>query len=244
MNSASDEQGANQQWEATMVSLGKRSSYKEVWNKQAENLDVAKLAVAGHVDEERFDATAEDTITTLRQTIGLTPFDIILEIGCGVGRVGKLLAPQCIHWIGTDISSGMIAHASRRLAGIDNVTLVELSGVGLREIYSGSLDVVYCTIVFMHLYEWDRYTYVAEAFRTLRPGGRCFFDNVNLASPAGLEMFEAGRSYPLERRPAHLSMCSTREELETYLRRAGFVEITVHEFPNGRIAAVGRKPFE
>ncbi|MDX2187058.1 MAG: class I SAM-dependent methyltransferase [Opitutaceae bacterium] len=234
---------SNQQWQDSMLSLGKRSSYKEVWNKQAEDLEVAKLAVAGHTDEATFDATAVDTITTLRQTIGLTPFDIILEIGCGVGRVGKLLAPQCIHWIGTDISSGMIGHARKRLEGLDNVTLIELSGVGLREIYSNSLDVVYCTIVFMHLYEWDRYTYVAEAFRTLRPGGRCFFDNVSLSTKAGWDMFEAGRAYPLDRRPAHLSMCSTREELFTYLRRAGFQDVTVHTLPNGRIAAVGRKPF-
>ncbi len=226
-----------------MVSLGQRSSYKQVWNLQAQDLDTAKLAVAGHTDEATFDETARDTIISLRQTIGLSPYDVILEIGCGVGRVGKLLAPQCIHWIGTDISGVMLGHARERLRDLPNVTLIELSGVGLREILSESLDVVYCTIVFMHLYEWDRYTYVTEAFRTLRPGGRCFVDNLNLASDTGWGVFEAGRAYPLERRPAHLSMCSTREELETYLKRAGFTEIQIHDFPNGRIAATGRKPF-
>jgi SAM-dependent methyltransferase len=243
MNHPAPEPESNARWEKRMVSLGQRSSYKQVWDLQAQDIDTAKLAVAGHTDEATFDETARDTIISLQQTIGLTPYDIILEIGCGVGRVGKLLATQCVHWIGTDISGVMIAHARSRLTALPNVTLIELSSVGLQEILSESLDVVYCTIVFMHLYEWDRYTYVKEAFRTLRPGGRCFFDNVSLSSAPGWEMFEAGRAYPLERRPAHLSMCSTREELETYLKRAGFAAIHIHEFPNGRIAATGQKPF-
>lgn len=225
-----------------MVSLGQRSRYKDVWDNQAKDLAIAQLAVAGHTDEATFEATAHDTITSLQQTIGLTRHDIILEIGCGVGRVGKVLAPQCLHWIGTDISGEMLRHAARRLDGISNISLIELSDVGLREIYDNTLDVVYCTIVFMHLYEWDRFKYVQEAFRTLRPGGRCFFDNVALHTQAGWEMFIAGCQYPLDRRPAHLSMCSTREELTIYLQRAGFLNIQIHEFPNGRVAATGEKP--
>ncbi len=233
---------SNERWEQSMASLGQRSSYKDVWNRQARQLDTAKLAVAGHVDESIFEATARDTITTLNQTVGVYPHDIFLEVGCGVGRVGRQLSARCLHWIGTDISGEMIRHAGDRLRGVANITLLELSSVGLREIYDETLDVVYCTIVFMHLYEWDRYTYVREAFRTLRSGGRCFFDNVGLHTEAGWEMFQAGAAYPLDKRPAHLSMCSTRDELRVYLQRAGFTRIVLHDLPNGRIAATGVKP--
>jgi SAM-dependent methyltransferase len=94
----------------------------------------------------------------------------------------------------------------------------------------------------MHLFEWDRYRYVQEALRVLRPGGRCYFDNFPLDSEHGWKVFSESASYPLERRPAHLSMSSTREELRTYLEKAGFADTVVHDLQNGMIAATGRKP--
>jgi SAM-dependent methyltransferase len=114
--------------------------------------------------------------------------------------------------------------------------------VGLQEFPEGAFDLVYCTIVFMHLFEWDRYRYVQEAFRVLRPGGRCYFDNYPLDSAHGWKVFTEGARYPLERRPAHISMASTREELSIYLSKAGFDAVRVHDLPNELIAATGRKP--
>ena len=37
-------------------------------------------------------------------------------------------------------------------------------------IADSSIDVVYSTVVFMHLESWDRYAYVKEARRVLPPG--------------------------------------------------------------------------
>ena len=47
--------------------------------------------------------------------------------------------------------------------------LVEISGYDLSGVADASVDVVYCTVVFMHLESWDRYNYISEAFRVLRP---------------------------------------------------------------------------
>jgi ubiquinone/menaquinone biosynthesis C-methylase UbiE len=108
---------------------------------------------------------------------------------------------------------------------LDNVELVELSAVGLQEIPDNSVDVVCGTVVFMHLYEWDRYQYVREAFRVLKSAGRCFFDNIDITSNHGGEVFMQGFSIPIEQRPAHLSMISTGEELHTCAMRAGFADV-------------------
>lgn len=229
-------------WVESTQSLGHRSNYKQVWNRQALHGEVAKLAVAGYMDEASFDATAEATLRILRDTVGVGPNDIFLEIGCGVGRVGKVLSRHCLHWIGTDISGEMLRHASRRLAGLSNVSLAELRTVSLEQFPDHSLDVVYCTVVFMHLFEWDRYRYVQEAFRVLRPGGRCYFDNMDLRSEIGWRVFEESSRYPLERRPAHLSMVSTGEELQTYAEKAGFEQVALHRPPDGWVAVTGRKP--
>jgi ubiquinone/menaquinone biosynthesis C-methylase UbiE len=236
------EEEAHVRWRASVAEFGERSAYKRVWDRQAEDPALAALAVAGHMDESVMDLTARGFIDTLRATTGLDPADVILEIGCGIGRVGKLLSKECLHWFGADISAGMLGHAAARLRGLPNASLVELSTVGLQEFPADAFDLVYCTIVFMHLFEWDRYRYVEEAFRVLRPGGQGYFDNYPLDSKEGWRVFTEGARYPVDRRPAHLSMASTREELGIYLSKAGFEAVRIHDLPNDLIAATGRKP--
>jgi len=204
-------------------------------------MDEAKLYVAGHTDEAELDRTGLNTVNRIERLVGIQPQDICLEIGCGVGRVGKFFSPRCQKWIGTDISTNMLHYAAQRLAGLDNIELIELSEVGLREIADHSIDLVYCTVVFMHLYEWDRYQYLKEAFRVLKPGGRCFFDNLDLTSSHGWDVFMEGYSYPIDQHPAYLSMCSTGEELETYARRSGFSEIKIHRWGDARVGVTGIK---
>jgi SAM-dependent methyltransferase len=233
---------ANGRWQASVSSLGERSDYKRVWDRQTADAETASLAVAGSVDEASLEGSAEYSIEMLRYTVGLDRDDVVLEIGCGIGRVGKPLSKECLHWFGADISGGMLRHAAKRLKDRPNTTLVELSTVGLQEFPGDSFDLVYCTIVFMHLYEWDRFRYIEEAYRVLRPGGRCYFDNFHFGSEAGWELFLEGAKHPPEQRPAHISMASSRGELGTFLRRAGFEEVRIYDLPNGLIAATGRKP--
>lgn len=233
---------AHARWRESTSAPAARSAYKDVWDRQARDSEVAWLAVAGHTDEATLDLTAAETIATLRSTVGINQDDVILEIGCGIGRVGKPLSRQCLHWFGADISGVMLGHAAARLRERPNTTLVELATVGLQEFPRDAFDLVYCTTVFMHLLEWDRYRYVEEALRVLRPGGRCYFDNYPLDSETGWGVFMAGSAYPLERRPAHMSLSSSREELRTYLAKAGFADGAVHDLANGMIAATGRKP--
>lgn len=222
--------------------LASRSNYKATWEQLAASPDLAKMVVAGHSDEEAFDQSGRHTVALLDRFVGVHPTDVILEIGCGVGRVGKILSGQCSKWIGTDISGRMLQYAAQRLTGLNNIELVELATVGLQEIADSSVDLVYCTVVFMHLYEWDRFKYVHEALRVLKPGGRCFFDNVDLMSAHGWKVFMDGFAFSVEHRPAHLSMTSTGEELQTYAQRAGFANIAVHRWDEAWVGVTGVKP--
>jgi ubiquinone/menaquinone biosynthesis C-methylase UbiE len=235
-------EAAHSRWRKSTSALGERSAYKKVWDRQAEDFEVASLAVVGDQGTTSLDSMARWSIDQLKRTAGIEPHDVILEIGCGIGRVGKLLSEECLHWFGADISGGMLRHAASRLKDRPNITLVELSTVGLQEFPMEAFDLVYCTVVFMHLFEWDRYRYVEEAYRVLRPGGRGYFDNFPLDSELGWKIFMESSGFPLDRRPAHMSMSSSREELRTYLVKAGFLDVAIHELSNGQIAATGRKP--
>ena len=218
-----------------------RSDYKGVWTKLSESLSSAKMHVSGTEDEAVFEASGAGTSEFLLTNVGIKATDVVLEIGCGVGRVGKHLAGRCRRWIGADVSPNMLKFAAERLRDFSNVEFVELSGNDLRPLADNSIDVVYCTVVFMHLESWDRYNYVAEAFRVLRPDGKLYVDNVNLCSDAGWSIFETHRKFSPTERPDHITVCSTPQELEEYLKRAGFEGIESR--PGDELIAVwGYKP--
>ncbi len=218
-----------------------RSEYKKVWSALSTTSDQAKLHVIGVTEEAALRATGEQTLGFLQESVGIRKDDVVLEIGCGIGRVGRLVAPLCRKWIGCDVASSMLSLAAERLQDLPNVELKEISGYELTDVADASVDVVYCTVVFMHLESWDRYNYVLEAFRVLRPNGRIYIDNINLCSDGGWKVFETHRAMLPASRPPHMTQNSTPQEIETYLKRAGFSDVRIRT-DDDWVRASGIKP--
>ena len=170
-----------------------------------------------------------ETVRNVLELARIGAEDEVLEIGCGVGRIGLDLARHCRHWTGVDISSNMLRFAADRLRGLENIRLVHLQRVGLAEFPDASFDVVYVTNMFPHIDEYDRWGYFKEAFRVLRPAGRIFVDNVDLECDAGWTVFanDAMRFHDLER-PPYIPRYSTAAELMSYPARAGFQRVIAH----------------
>ena len=206
-----------------------RRQYEEVWDSLAASSWQARWATSGEQTEAGLQRSAGRAVRNILDLVKIDAGDELLEIGCGVGRIGLELAPHCRFWTGVDISGNMLAVARERLAKLQNVRLVKLDHVGLHLFEAHSFDVVYSTNMFDHLDETDRWLYIRDALFVLREGGRLFIDNTDLESDAGWKDFANGASaLDNEGRPPYTPTPATGAEYMAYARRAGFQQIEIH----------------
>jgi SAM-dependent methyltransferase len=94
-----------------------------------------------------------------------------LEIGPGLGRICKALAPHFDRVVGLDVSAEMVGRA-RELVDDPRVTFEVGDGVTLRPLAGASVDFVVTFTVLQHLPDKRTITgYLQEAARVLRRGG-------------------------------------------------------------------------
>ena len=101
--------------------------------------------------------------------------DRVLEIGCGTGSLAISCAEKGASVVGIDLSSRMLAMASRKVREqnfSEAVQLQELSATEIGKVFSDeSFDKITGTLVFSELYPDERRYVLKQAYGTLKPGG-------------------------------------------------------------------------
>ncbi len=185
--------------------------------------DLARVdAVLGvrRARSEAFFATASAEWDTLRTTLFgaradltaalalLDPSLVIGDLGCGTGALTAALAPHVAHVHAIDGSSQMLAAATARLAGFENVTLTEgaLESLPLPD---ACLDAAVLLLVLHHVADPARV--LAEARRVLRPNGRLLIADMRA---------HAHEEY--RQQMGHVWLGFDADALSTWLDAAGF----------------------
>jgi ubiquinone/menaquinone biosynthesis C-methylase UbiE/uncharacterized protein YbaR (Trm112 family) len=122
----------------------------------------------------------DDTMAQLVELV--RPRGTALDVGCGTGAFLEFLrrsASWAGHYVGIDVSRGMLAHAARRLgvSGEDRSSRVHLAQADACRLpfADDSFDVVYARGLLHHLP--DPSAGIHEIRRVLKPGGMvAFFD--------------------------------------------------------------------
>jgi SAM-dependent methyltransferase len=177
---------------------------------------------------------------------GLGRGRLALELGCGTGIFLEQVAESGARVRGLDLSTDLLAHARRRVAGRDNVRVV-CGNAERMPFPDREFDAVYGSSVLHHL---DLDPALRETHRVLKPGGRIVFAEPNIFNPQVAVMFHLG----LTKRYFGVSpdeMAFSRFRAEAALRDAGFVRIRVDPFDFlhpatparwlDAVAAVGRR---
>jgi SAM-dependent methyltransferase len=218
------------------------TSYKRCWNSVAAVRQNAYMMVDESSSEDELVKHGRFAAEALREGLALTSSDVVLDVGCGVARVGREVAGWVRHWIGVDVSENMLAIARERLAAFPNVTLIAGSGSSLEGVADSSIDKGYSHAVFIHMDKEDFYNYLLEIRRVLKPDGLFYFDVWNLCNEAGWLRWELERAMYPDRahRPIHRNQFHAPDEVRTMLARAGLTPLFMAE--NYNIQVVASRP--
>lgn len=208
----------------------KNSGYKSAWEAVGKDAGWTFTMMNGSPDETTLQRTGGEMAQRLRWALALDQQHRVLELGCGVARIGRELAPHVGQWHGVDISGPILKIARQRTAHLPNVHLHELQRSVL-PFADNSFDRAYTHLVLFHLDKEDLFIYLNELRRVLRPGGMVYFDTWNLLHPDGWQRFLWELEHHRQKRvkPAHRNQFATSDEIRLYTEKAGLVPLYLHD---------------
>src|SRR3954452_22158453 len=154
---------------------------REVWDARSREdayFFVDNTLDYGDPDVERFWTGGERDVDIVTGLVGLRigAGEDVVDLGCGLGRLTRVLAARARHVDALDVSGEMLRRAQELNAQLDNVDWHLGDGVSLRPLGDASADGVFSWVVFQHIPDPEvTLGYVREMGRVLRPGGwACF----------------------------------------------------------------------
>ncbi len=163
----------------------------------------------GELFGEQFDLRAIGALLDEDMTIG--------DLGCGTGQLAEAVAPFVERVIAVDSSTEMLKAARKRLGRFDNVQ-VKRGGIESLPVEDGELDAGILVLVLHHVS--DPAAALAEAARTLKPGGRLLI--VDMAKHDHAEY---------QQTMGHVWMGFEADQLEGWLEEAGLESMRMVDLP-------------
>ncbi len=185
----------------------------------------------GGWDTEAFLATGVDDVARILATaerLGLPARrEATFELGCGVGRLTRALAPHFARCVGVDISPTMIATARELNSAVANCEWIVNATDNLRRFDDGSFDLVLSHLVLQHVPTRAAIlTLLGELGRILAPGGLLI-----VQLPASMPLRQ--RLQPRRRLYATLRRVGVSDTL--LYRRAGLNPIRMNWAPRPQV---------
>jgi SAM-dependent methyltransferase len=155
----------------------------------------------------------------LLRSLGLADGHMVIDVGCGSGRLACQLAPfDGISYLGCDVVQSLLDHAKSLSRRADwKFELTDGTSIPARE---GVADYAVFFSVFTHLLHEDSFKYFREAARVLKPGGYLVMSFLEFKLPMHWSIFVA--SVENTQPGQHLNQFIERDAIEAWAEHSGF----------------------
>ena len=150
---------------------------RQFWDERAKEnalFFVDNRVAYGDPDVEKFWSEGETNLrdAMAEMEVSVEPSDVLLDIGCGVGRLTRPLAAQAERVIAIDVSEEMLSRARELNPELGNVEWMLGDGTSLAGIGDATIDGCVSIVVFQHIPDAQiTLGYVREIGRVLKDGG-------------------------------------------------------------------------
>jgi 2-polyprenyl-6-hydroxyphenyl methylase/3-demethylubiquinone-9 3-methyltransferase len=144
---------------------------KDYYNK---NLAADRLRLVYQVAPPRVKQYLEAEIAFVLERI--SPSDLVLELGCGYGRVLEKLAGKAKLAVGIDTSEASLRVASKNFESVRNIRLLQMNAAMLAFV-DKAFDLVVCVQNGISAFHLDPRSWMSESIRVTKPGGRALISS-------------------------------------------------------------------
>ena len=150
------------------------AAIRDQFDKAVDLAPEASVALYSLGSADILDRATDEIVNRLAEW-GLVRSDAaVLDVGCGIGRIERTLAPRVGTITAIDVSSGMIREARRRCRELANVAFEQCNGRDLAGFRDRSFDLLLAVDSFPYLFAADPAIvarHLHDGARILRPGG-------------------------------------------------------------------------
>ena len=178
---------------------------RQFWDEKARENPYWYVSQAGPYEGRNlaeFWASGPKIWNDLKSAAGYEPkaTDTVVEIGCGVGRLTRAIAPEVGKVFAFDLSAEMLTIA-RSSVDASNASFHRAETPALAEIVDSSIDTFVAYCVFQHLPDLGvLQAYLKTAARVLKPGGRLIFTMTPRTWRVSIAFVLRARRWLVERR--------------------------------------------
>jgi ubiquinone/menaquinone biosynthesis C-methylase UbiE len=132
--------------------------------------DLTSFLASGEEDYSKF-------VPPVLKRCGIpTTGQVMVELGCGAGRMTPNFARRYDHVLALDLSSEMLQRAREIHSQTKNILWLRVGGADLACLANDTTDFLFSYLVFQHLPSEELvFSYIREVLRVLRPAGAFLF---------------------------------------------------------------------
>lgn len=151
-----------------VLKIKKKDYEKSYWENIAKkDLETIMEKICHNFTPNDFENKKESIIFDLK--IDFNKTQTVLDLGCGLGRTCKWVAPQVFYYIGIDHIENMISKAKEYNSQTENAEFMVRDGKTF--LPKNSIDIVYSEIAFQHMPKKTQRTYIDDLNLVLKENG-------------------------------------------------------------------------
>jgi SAM-dependent methyltransferase len=142
----------------------------------------------GVSDEETFWKKGREDANKLLKFIDES--SVVLDVGCGIGRVMKFVATKCKEIHGVDTSTLILRRAKAEMKDLKNCNFHRCDFKKITGLPVNSFDLVYSFFTLQHMEKEDAYVCLLQIHRLLKTGGITYIQFPDFLSDHFFALFQ------------------------------------------------------